>query len=117
MALDRGREKKVFRDEDLLAAVPIAALAEHVPLSLLWQQVVLRRVAEVQGLTDILADAPQDTESRHTPESQRPPRRVPSEPPSVEQAVRAFNEESTADVIGESKRASASVPAPPGDGE
>jgi hypothetical protein len=118
MALDRGREKKVFRDEDLLAAVPIAALAEHVPLSLLWQQVVLRRVAEVQGLTDILADAPQDTENRHTPESQRPPRNVPSDPPpSVEQAVRAFNGESTADVIGKSKPSSASVPAPAGDGE
>lgn len=102
-ALDRGREKKPFRDEDVLGAVPIASLVDHVPLADLWRDVVVRAIAEAHGLADPLpapeVSAPEDGE--RTAESEPPPATRKTDPPlSMEQAVRAFSDESTADVIG-----------------
>jgi len=51
-ALDRGRDKKPFRDEDLLDVVPIGTLTEHVPLALIWESVIVPRIAEVHGFSD-----------------------------------------------------------------
>lgn len=102
VALQRGREKKRFEDEDVLSAVPIDALAEHVPLAELWQQVVVRRIAEAQGFVDPLPPpetAPVEDGDR-TAESERPHAAEAEPPLSVEQALRAFSDESTNDVIG-----------------
>ena len=102
VALERGRDKKRFEDEDVLSTVPVASIAEHVPLWDIWRDLVIRRIAEVQGFVDAMPEpetpAPEDGE--RTTESERPPAERAAEPPlSVEQAVRAFSDESTNDVI------------------
>ena len=56
-ALERGREDRPFREGDLLYMVPISSLAEHVPLPLLWNDVVVRRIAEPRGLCGAVAKA------------------------------------------------------------
>jgi len=54
-ALERGREDRPFREGDLLYMVPISSLAEHVPLPLLWDDVVVKRIAEPRGLCGTVA--------------------------------------------------------------
>lgn len=50
VALDRGRSKKPFRDEDLLSEAPMSVLAEHVPLPTIWDAVVIPKIAQDHGL-------------------------------------------------------------------
>lgn len=45
-ALAAGRSAKPFVDRDLLAEVPPSILVEHVPLSVLWEGIVVPRIAE-----------------------------------------------------------------------
>lgn len=95
-ALERGRERKPFRDEDLLEAVPLPVLTEYVPLELLWDAVVIRRIAEVHGFAEVAEGPP-------------PPH---TEPLSSDEDVRFdFEDEST--VTGEHE----SLTAAPSDGE
>ena len=100
-ALERGRDKKRFEDEDVLSTVPVAMIAEHVPLWDLWRELVIRKIAEVQGFVDVLPEpetAPAEDNDR-TAESERPPADDVEPSLSVEQAVHAFSDESTNDVI------------------
>lgn len=89
-ALARGRDNKRFRDQDLLEVVPVPTLAEHVPLPVLWNRIVVPHVADAHDLS--------------TPLAGRRPGSVPAgerraRPPSAAQAVAAFDEDSTQDVL------------------
>ncbi len=48
-ALELGNAKKPFVEKNLLDAVPVATLAQYVPLPAIWQQVVLPFIAEPHG--------------------------------------------------------------------
>jgi hypothetical protein len=50
-AVAGGRNGQHFDDEALLGALPPSALLEHVPLSQMWDAVVLARIAIPHGLT------------------------------------------------------------------
>jgi len=51
-ALERGRGRKPFTDEQFLAEAPIGVLADHVPLSELWEKVLFKHVAVPQGFAE-----------------------------------------------------------------
>jgi len=51
-AVSRGRARKPFRDEDLLEEAPTRVLTEHVPLTLVWEKVIVPHIAEAHGLVD-----------------------------------------------------------------
>jgi hypothetical protein len=48
-AVGCGRHGQQFDDEALLAAMPLAALLEHIPLAQMWDSVVLARIAVPHG--------------------------------------------------------------------
>jgi hypothetical protein len=49
-ALELGDAKKPFLERNLLAAIGISTLTEHIPLSSIWTQVLVPFVAEAHGL-------------------------------------------------------------------
>ncbi len=51
-ALERGRGRKPFTDEQFLAEAPIGVLADRVPLVELWENILVKHVAVPQGLAD-----------------------------------------------------------------
>jgi hypothetical protein len=51
-ALERGRGRKPFTDEQFLAEAPVGVLADRVPLSELWENVIAAHVAVPQGFAD-----------------------------------------------------------------
>jgi len=89
-ALDRGRNKRMFRDENLLEVAPISMLVDHVALPVLWERVVDPHVADAHDLSEPLAGRRQ---------SKGPAKRRSSSAPSAEQAIQAFDEDSTQDVM------------------
>lgn len=50
-ALSNSHGGKPFTEEDLLAAVPSKRLVEHVPLSIIWNQVICPKIADKKDLT------------------------------------------------------------------
>jgi len=53
-ALERGRGRKPFTDEQFLAEAPIGVLSDHVPLAELWDRVVTAHVAVPQSFLEAL---------------------------------------------------------------
>ncbi len=51
-ALERGRGRKPFTDEQFLAEAPVGVLADRVPLDELWRNVIVAHVAVPQGFAD-----------------------------------------------------------------
>jgi hypothetical protein len=51
-ALERGRGRKPFTDEQFLAEAPVGVLADRVPLVELWENVIAKHVAVPQGFAD-----------------------------------------------------------------
>lgn len=89
-ALERGREDRPFREADLLSMVPIPTLAEHVPLPLLWESVVVRRIAEPRGLGASRVETPER-------EPGSPSRRL--RVPPLRRRPDYFDDDSTNDVV------------------
>lgn len=48
-ALEMGQVKKFFRAEDLMSAVTPAILVAHIPMEVLWERIVVERIAEPYG--------------------------------------------------------------------
>jgi hypothetical protein len=48
-ALKSGRDNKPYTDSTLLGATPIATLVNYIPLTHIWDQVIVPRIAEAQG--------------------------------------------------------------------
>jgi len=51
-ALQLGREKSPLDEERLLDVVPLAKVLGYVPLDVIWQNVIVRRIAEPYGFVD-----------------------------------------------------------------
>ncbi len=51
-ALRNGRSAKPFTDGDFFADIPSATLVEHIPLPLIWNQVIVPLVANTHGFTE-----------------------------------------------------------------
>lgn len=96
-ALERGRDRKPFRDEDLLASVPVPTLTEHVALDVIWRRVVVRRVAEPHGFAEVVTASVSASVAPPPPEPDVTDDEVTPEPSESEldDAVRAFADEST----------------------
>jgi hypothetical protein len=69
-ALSRAREGQRLTEEQLLEAVPLRALMNHVPLEHTWNEVILPRLARPMQFL------------RPSPEDAARPRRLPPPPPS-----------------------------------
>jgi hypothetical protein len=69
-ALSRAREGQRLTEEQLLEAVPLRALMNHVPLEHTWNEVILTRLARPMQFL------------RPSPEDAARPRRLPPPPPS-----------------------------------
>ena len=56
-ALEMGQVKKFFRAEDLMSAVRPAILVAHIPPEIVWERIVLEKIAEVQGFVSSRSDS------------------------------------------------------------
>lgn len=61
-ALERGRGRKPFTDEQFLAEAPVGVLSDHVPLSELWERVVSAHVAVPQHFVETPIPEPEVAE-------------------------------------------------------
>jgi hypothetical protein len=89
-AMQAGRDKLPLDEERLLAVVPLAKLLSFVPLDVVWQSVIVQRIAEPYGFMDVSSQAPIGSEgdsavgsraaSAPLSSSKRPPKPVASSP-------------------------------------
>jgi hypothetical protein len=57
-ALEQGRSQKPYLETNLLAAIPVTTLVQHVPLPWVWDHVVVPKIAAALGLKAKEAPAP-----------------------------------------------------------
>jgi hypothetical protein len=89
-AMQVGREKLPLDEERLFDVVPLPKLVGYVPLESIWQNVIVKRIAEPYGFVDEssagkLADSDSGLSSKATAGSSRPASRRPAKPTSSKQ--------------------------------
>lgn len=107
-ALDGGRNRNPFTDVDLLAALPIAVVVEHVPLGHIYEAVVNAKIAKPHDyLTIKQKEAPAAAAAPET----AAPDAAPAEPPGLLIGEPPAAEEKKEEAAAGSKRSK-----PPGRG-
>ncbi len=89
-AMQVGREKLPLDEERLFDVVPLPKLVGYVPLESIWQNVIVKRIAEPYGFVDEssagkFADNDSGLSSRATTGSSRPASKRPAKPTSSKQ--------------------------------
>ncbi len=89
-AMQAGRDKLPLDEERLLDVVPLTKIISYVPLDIVWQNVIVQRIAEPYGFVDDLTAAHKGSEhnsaiaarvpSAPIPSSKRPPKPSGSSP-------------------------------------
>jgi hypothetical protein len=122
-ALDQGHAQKAYVEQNLLAAAPSGTLVEHVPLSWIWEQVVVPKIAEALGIKQRpLVEAPpaaaapkEEAKAPPAAKEAAPPPAAPRDAPPAEDAEPPSDDGmdlEIEDILAEPKPKTAPVPRP-----
>jgi hypothetical protein len=84
-ALRRGRQKEPLTEEGLLEAVALSKLLGHIPLDIIWQHVIIDRIAKAHGWVD--GEAVTKSESAVSPAPRSSKRAAETAAPASERTV------------------------------
>jgi hypothetical protein len=103
-ALKQGAANKPYVETNLLAAIPMSLLVQHIPLPWIWDHVVVPKIADAHGFTSRHGGASATASAQPTPEGapSRPHTPMPAGlAPAPELAVSAVLADASGDSSGD----------------